>query len=229
MVHKEEYDDKTLRKWKELICRNPKDSRGYHLVGMILDLQNKYSEAEIQYRRSLKMNPSAQESCLGLAFILIKQGRYKEAEEQVEKKHSEEYLPARYNLCGYLKFILGKYEESIENYEKAISREKSGNSEESLPYFNKSMSLYALGKPELALKISQETLEKFTSSKNWHKNLQIYLLRYIKELNRFKDFSKNENLGENEKEQLIIKVRSMSFVVDLLKKELGIPLELDVS
>jgi len=216
--------EKSVIKHHEVVCRNPKDHVGYNNLGLALEWQNKLFEAEIQYKKSLEIDPSYQISLHNMAVVLTKQRKYSEALQQFEKiivAEDEESLASAYSSYGYLKFLLGKPEEAIESFEKAIDKD----SNLSLPYFNKALVLYCLGKQELFAEMFKKAFERFASSQGWRTRLQRTISIYTGELNSSIELLEDADFKEIKKEQLIINIKGFEFILDLLKKELTKPLD----
>jgi len=211
--------EKSIRKHKEIICRNPKDHIAYNNFGVALERQNMYIEAEMKYKKSIEIDSSDQVSLHNLAILLTKQRKYTKALEQFEKNlqaRDETCIASTYNCYGFLKFILGKYEEAIESFEKAIYHD----SNLSLPYFNKVLVLYCLGRSELAIETFKETIKKLGSSPGWHQVLQQNIFIYVGELKRFKGMCESDDLGEVNRDQLIVNIRGLEYIADRIKQEL---------
>jgi len=210
--------EKSAKKHKEIICRNLRSHIAYNNFGLALEKQNKLLEAEIQYRKSSEIDPSYQTCLHNLAIVLTKQRKYAQALEKFEKILLAGHQDSRASTLschGYLKFILGKYEEGIESFEKAIQQD----SNLSLPYFNKALALYCMGKQELAIQVFQETLKKFANSQGWHTRLQRTIGIYNGELRLSRELFEDVSFGEINKEQLIINMKGLEFILNLLKQE----------
>jgi len=212
--------EKSIRKHKEVIYRNPKDYNAYNNYGLALERQNKLSEAEIQFKKSIEIDSSDQFSRHNMAIVLTKQRKFTKALEQFEKillARDEESLASTLTCHGYLKFILGQYEEAIESFEKAIRQDVNL----SLTYFNKALALYCLRKQEFAVETFQGTLKRFACLQGWSIRLQKTILAYTGELSWLKELSEKDDLGEISREQLIINIKGLEYFLDLLKQELA--------
>jgi len=204
------------KKHKSIICRDPINHRAYSNYGGTLENENRLPEAEIQYRKSLEIDPLYRNGSHNLAIVLTKQGKYTEALEQCEKDRRDHGEMNSYNSYGYLKILLGKYEEAIESFDESINRRL----EENLPFFNKSMALYCLGKNELAVETLREGFEKICGSRDFQQMMQNDLPIYKEELSRFEKLSESDDLGEIKKEQLVVIIKAIQFIIDSLNQEL---------
>lgn len=86
--------------------------------------EKKYEEAELNYRKSLEVNPNEKRAVYNLGNSLYKQGKYNESMQKYLElintvKENNEKAMAYYNLGNsYLKEK--KYKESIEQYKNAL-------------------------------------------------------------------------------------------------------------
>jgi len=206
-----------LRKNKELISRDPTDCDVYYCLGLAFEKQEKLIEAEIQYKRVLKIDPYYNKSAHNLAIVLTKQGKYTEALEQYEKNIRETPDDSSNVSCyGYLKFILGKYEEAIESFEEAMRKDPN----ESMPVLNKSLTLYCLGRLEPAIEVFEEGLGKIGENEKWEARFEEDLGIYEGELRRFEETLGSGDLGEIPRETLVRNIKALCFIVDSFKRVL---------
>lgn len=101
-------------------------------VGNKLYKAEKYTEAEIEYRKGLLKNPKSFEANYNLGNALFKQKKYPEALEQftksIELKPSEkEKLAAAFHNTGNALFADKKIQESIDAYKKALKYKPADN------------------------------------------------------------------------------------------------------
>jgi len=208
--------DRSVIKHKEIVARNPTDYNAYYNLGVTLERKDEFLKAEIQYKKSLEINSSFQDACHNLAIALTKQAKYTEALEQYEKNiESNPDDSSTENCYGYLKFILGQYEEAIKSFDNAIQKD----SQYSLPLINKSIVLHCLGKDELAAEVFKESIGKVGAEENWQKRLQKNVMIYQKELRRLMELSESDDLGEVNRDKLEINIKALQFIVNLLLNE----------
>jgi len=80
------------------------------------------NEAEIHIIRALQIHPNYMDARLNLALLLLKKNKINEATEQliyILRYNSKLYQA--YYLLGKIASIQGKYNEAIQNYQKALS------------------------------------------------------------------------------------------------------------
>jgi len=218
LISKDPSSNQALRKHKELISRDPTDGDAYHNLGVAFEEQERFLEAEMQYKKSIELDPINNiEAHHNLAIILTKQAKYTKAIEQYEENIKENPGDSStYSCHGYLKFTLGKYEEAIKSFEKAISKDP----DYSLPVLNKSLALYCMGDSELAVEVFKESLENLAEDEDWQTRFQEYLRIYEGELRRFKKTLESGDVGEIPRETLLRNIKALCFIVKLLKQVL---------
>lgn len=100
---------------------------GKHIrEGNELYADKKYSDAEIQYRKSLEKTKESVEGNFNLGDALYKQGKFEEAAEQFKQitsmKTDKDKLSKAYHNLGNSYLKAKKYEESIESYKGALKQ-----------------------------------------------------------------------------------------------------------
>lgn len=84
----------------------------------------KYSDSEINYRKSLEKNKNSTEGIFNLGDAFYKQGKYEEAASQFQnitsKNTDKETLAKAYHNLGNSMLQAKKYEESIKAYKNAL-------------------------------------------------------------------------------------------------------------
>ncbi len=116
-VKQEEY-------WKELTQKYPKDERGQHLLGGYYFGQQQWQQAITYYEKALKVNEefSVPYNQLGYAYRYLEQ--YDKAESTFRK-----YIsvvpddPNPYDSYAELLLKIGRYDDSIRNYRKALEQD----------------------------------------------------------------------------------------------------------
>ena len=110
------------RYYKDFINKGFDDYRVYFKYGVILEDQNKIKEAEISYRKAIKLNPAFVGAHYNLGNILASINNIKEAEISYRKaiKLKPNFDSAYYNLGNILK-DLGNLKEAVNSYRKAIN------------------------------------------------------------------------------------------------------------
>ena len=107
--------------YRQAIALNPKDADTYYNLGIALDNQKKYVEAEVAYRQAIALNPKDADTYYSLGIALFDQKKYIEAEDAYRQAIvlNPKYAAA-YNNLGYLFQALKRLKEARELYRKAI-------------------------------------------------------------------------------------------------------------
>lgn len=86
--------------------------------------EEKYTEAEIAYRKSLEVNPKSVEGTYNLGNSMYKQKKYPEAAEQYQLIAGQEKDPARlaqaFHNLGNISMQSKEYAKSVEAYKQAL-------------------------------------------------------------------------------------------------------------
>ena len=84
----------------------------------------KFTEAEIAYRKSLEVNPKSIEGTYNLGNALYKQGKFPEAAEQYQLIAAQEKDPARlaqvFHNLGNISMKNKQYEKSVQSYKQSL-------------------------------------------------------------------------------------------------------------
>lgn len=106
---------------KKAIESDPKYMLPYFELSRLYRLEKRYSEAEDILKKALSIEPENRAILSELGYHLTVSGKLKEAIEILYKaKIDDSYAPAFYYL-GYALAKEGKFEESLKEFEKAIS------------------------------------------------------------------------------------------------------------
>jgi len=204
-------------KGKRILCRNPMYLDAYYNLGVIFEKQRKWLEAEIQYKKCLEIDSSHKDAYHNLTKSLRKQGKYKEAVLQYDDSSREKKNTSnKDNSHGYLSLILGRYQESVRSFEKAIEKDSGF----ALPVINKSVALHCLGKEELPVETFKESFWKVDGDENWRKQFENGFSVCQAELKRFEKLFESESLGEINRDDLVRNIKAYEFIRDLLIQEL---------
>ena len=102
---------------------HPNDPEVLHALGIVNSQQRNFAEAIDYLKKAKELQPRDPSIQLNLANVLKLQGLFTEALhvlQQVILEHSE-YAPA-YNNLGTVYYALGKLEDAIQSYKKALDK-----------------------------------------------------------------------------------------------------------
>jgi tetratricopeptide (TPR) repeat protein len=74
-----------IEAFREAAALQPKDPEPRLSAGLLLEKQNKFAEAEEQYKQVLTVDPSSEDALVGLANVYMRGQRFPEAEEYLRK------------------------------------------------------------------------------------------------------------------------------------------------
>ena len=77
--------DQAIEAYHQAAALLPKDPEPRLSAGLLLEKQNKFSDAEEQYKQALALDPSSSDALVGLANIYMRGKRFPEAEESLKK------------------------------------------------------------------------------------------------------------------------------------------------
>ena len=101
-----------------------KDERKNIREGNELYASEKYTEAEISYRKSLEINPKSSEGTYNLANALYKQKKYPEALEQYQLSVGQEKDPDKlssvFHNMGNISMENKEYDKSVAAYKQSL-------------------------------------------------------------------------------------------------------------
>lgn len=106
------------------IASAQKAERKHVREGNNLYENEKYTESEIAYRKSLEVNPKSAEGNYNLGNSLYKQGKYDEAAKQYQQTIAQETNPAKlaqaYHNLGNIGMQKKEYAQSVEAYKQSL-------------------------------------------------------------------------------------------------------------
>ena len=106
-----------MRSLNALRKRFPEDAATLLYQGYVYELLKKYSNAEILYRKSLEMEPENHRAMLRLSTLLIKTGKYEEAQsflESLTRKYPD------YTVGWWTRGLLYQKLDELESAEQAL-------------------------------------------------------------------------------------------------------------
>lgn len=179
---------------KELVVRGLNalsevmDAEFYFFKGEEHRLHDEYKLAISYYERALQIDPEHEESLFWVAYCYVdkKEGIGNDlelSETDMAKKafsslqkligilEKKDHIwwgdSAVYNNLGCAQYLLGLYEEAIENYEKAIEL----NPDDASAYYNLGIALYQLGLHKEAIKNYKKAIELNPDNGDYYFNL----------------------------------------------------------
>ncbi len=63
----------------------PKEAEPHFAAGMLLEQENKFADAEQEYKRALELDPGSRDAVMGLANVYMRGRRFPEAEDYLRK------------------------------------------------------------------------------------------------------------------------------------------------
>jgi tetratricopeptide (TPR) repeat protein len=106
--------DEALAAYEHAAILQPKDPEPHLAAGLLLEKQEKFSDAEHEYKQALSLDPSASDAVTGLANIYMRGRRFPDAEAELRKLITArpEQAAARIQL-GRVLAAEGKNDEAI--------------------------------------------------------------------------------------------------------------------
>ena len=118
---------------QQLMLAEEKNPEIFHMMATIYYDQGKFNKAIKTFRRALEIDPAFTDASVGLSIILNDLGRYEEgkkvfveAQQALNRKNNEvdayamEKLAIKHDELGELYFQHKRYDEAIEQYERAL-------------------------------------------------------------------------------------------------------------
>jgi Tfp pilus assembly protein PilF len=106
--------DEALTAYRQAAALQPKDAEPRLAAGLLLEKQNKFSDAEQEYKAALAVDPASSDAVTGLANIYMRGRRFPEAEVELRKvvaAHPE--LADAHIQLGRVLEAQGKNEEAV--------------------------------------------------------------------------------------------------------------------
>jgi tetratricopeptide (TPR) repeat protein len=74
-----------LAAFEKAAALQPKEAEPHYAAGMLLEQENKFAEAEQEYKRALERDPESNDAVMGLANVYMRGRRFPEAEDYLRK------------------------------------------------------------------------------------------------------------------------------------------------
>ena len=123
---------------QQLMIIDQKNPEVHYMAGTIYFEKGQLKKALASFRRSLEIDPSFTDSSIGLSIILNDLGKYGEGKKVFEEAYAlmkqksssdkdpyvNEKIARKHEEIGEIYFLYKKYEESLENFNKAAELSK---------------------------------------------------------------------------------------------------------
>ena len=111
----------------ELVKRNPRSVSANTMLGMILEAQRDLPAAEVQYQRTLAVDPEAAVAANNLAWMFVASGRNLEQAQQLATTALKQLPdnPQVNDTLGWIYYQNGKYTLAAKALELSIQKDKS--------------------------------------------------------------------------------------------------------
>ena len=164
--------DESIKIYKELIKRNPDNSRYHYGFGVMLHRMERYEEAMEEKQRAIELEPENAGYHASLGVTLHEMKYYEKSLEEKQKAVELEPDNAEYHHNQGLTFyVMGRYEDSKKESEKALKIDPdNARYHESL-----GMALHKMGCFEEALKEKQKAKELKPDNARYHANVGVTL------------------------------------------------------
>ncbi len=159
----------------------PKDAEPHLSAGLLLERQNKFADAEQEYKQALQIDPSSMDAVTGLANIYMRGKQFPEAEAQLRKIVAAH--PNQAALHIQLARVLaaqGKNDEAIAEFETGLRGGDLAKSGLTDPQRELADLYYAAGKNDQAEAAYRALLAKQPSDPVLHRELGRSLIRVKK-------------------------------------------------
>ena len=121
--------DEALGAYRQAALLQPKDPEPHLAAGLLLENQNKFSDAESEYKQALTLSPESSDAIVGLANIYMRGNRFPEAAIELRKlvaAHPD--LASVHAQLGRVLAAQGKNDEGIAELETAAKLAPSDTS-----------------------------------------------------------------------------------------------------
>ena len=142
---------------QEKLKRNPDNTRVLLLVAQIKLTDEKFEDAERDFRRALEVDTQSPESAYGLGLALAKQGRADEAREAFKRAITIRHVyPDAINDLGALYMQQGKVNDAVAAFRYGVQVAP----DENILYMNLARTYVRLGQLDAARQVMQNLLER---------------------------------------------------------------------
>ena len=169
--------DEAIAGYKQAAALEPKDPEPHLATALLLEQQNKFSDAEEEYKKGLALDPASIDAVTGLANIYMRGRRFPEAEAELRKivaAHPDQ--TAAHLQLGRVLAAEGKNEPAVAELETAAKSDPND-----LPLQRDLADLYtATGKYDQAQALYKSLLQAHPEDAALHDSLGQSLLRQKK-------------------------------------------------
>ena len=170
--------DEAVAAYQKASALMPKDAEPHLSAGLLLEKQNKFADAELEYKQALQIDPSSMDAVIGLANIYMRRKQFPEAEAQLRKIGAAH--PNQAALHIQLARVLaaqGKNDEAIAEFEMGLRGGDLAKSGLTDPQRELADLYYAAGKNDQAEAAYRALLAKQPSDPVLHRELGRSLIR----------------------------------------------------
>jgi tetratricopeptide (TPR) repeat protein len=113
--------DASIKRYAEMLRKNPDDTRAHVHLGVVLTKQNRTAEAVAHYNKALQIKPGYVEAHNNMGIALVKQGRTTEAVKHYNEvlRINPNYVKTLNNL-GLALMVQGRTVEAVEHLQEAL-------------------------------------------------------------------------------------------------------------
>jgi tetratricopeptide (TPR) repeat protein len=141
---------------EKLINQEPNNAEHYYFMSLIKEQRSLYVEQLSFLTKALKISPCSSDFLIKTAFTYLKIGKFSKAYKYAEIIESNEDNTLEiYTLLGEIYYSLGKYEQSVTAYTKAISISNNDH----LLFYNYGISLTLSGKIKESIEAYQQAIK----------------------------------------------------------------------
>ncbi|MDM8550348.1 tetratricopeptide repeat protein [Desulfobacterales bacterium HSG2] len=120
LKHKEY--DRIIEVCTDIIKLDPNLYNAYRYRGLSYGMMNQLEQAEADYRKAVQLFPDSEIALGDLGWVLIRQGRFEEAQEVTKKAHELDSDSFAWTVnLGHTYFLQGDSETARKYYEKTVS------------------------------------------------------------------------------------------------------------
>lgn len=104
-----------VARWQQVVLKNPTDVSGWVQLGYTFFQKGDYAQAEKAYRQAMKLDPMAVEVSYYLGEVMLKQRRFKDAEDMFSRAIAREPSnPLPYYGLAEVYYEQGLYDQALE-------------------------------------------------------------------------------------------------------------------
>lgn len=172
--------------WEDTLKKNPNAWMAHNNIGVELEKQNKWQEAEAHYKEAVRINPHYAPAHDNLGLMLKQKNKFDEAAVHFRNAiHEDPEFWESFNNLGYALIMLGKTDEAVTYFQQALQI----NPYSIEAHNNLANILDTKGKKEEARKHYWEALRINPDNAEIHNNIGTILLadkKYLEAIDHFR-------------------------------------------